>query len=60
MLFREITIINKRSVDDLRNELGEWVDEDGDMNNAIDEAQQKVDPDVCGLIVIHQFLYIYS
>jgi len=56
VLFREIAIVKERSIDDLLHELGEWVDEDGDMNNAIDEARENVAADVC--VVIHRFLYI--
>jgi len=47
VLFREIAIVKERSIDDLLHELSEWVDEDGDMNNAIDEARENVAADVC-------------
>ena len=50
MLLREVTIIKEPCIDDLLDELGEWVDEDRDMSNAIiDDAQENVVADVCVL-----------
>jgi cytidylate kinase len=60
VLFREITIVKERSIDDLLHELGEWADEDGDMSNAIDEAQGNVANHVCVVIDRDPPISIYS